>query len=91
VTSTALTIALPDEVIEAIADRVAERVARSQPAVDEGFLDVTAAAAFLSCRPSRLYALASARRIPHYKDGSRLLFDRRELREYVRNGGARRP
>jgi hypothetical protein len=24
-------------------------------------------------------------------NGSRLLFDRRELREYVHNGGARRP
>lgn len=40
---------------------------------------------------SRIYALVSANRLPHYKDGSRLLFDRTELRRYVENGGARRP
>ena len=36
-------------------------------------------------------AVRAAGRIPHYKDGSRLLFDRGELQEYVRNGGSKRP
>ena len=49
------------------------------------------AAAFLSCPPSRVYALVSARRLPVHRDGSRLLFDPAELREYVRRGGAKRP
>jgi excisionase family DNA binding protein len=56
----------------------------------EGFVDVDGAAEFLACSKSRIYALVSARRIPHHRDGSRLLFDRGELREYVRDGGARR-
>jgi excisionase family DNA binding protein len=56
-----------------------------------GYLDAGGAAAFLACPKSRIYALVSARRIPHEKDGSRLLFDPAELRRYVREGGARRP
>jgi len=49
------------------------------------------AAAYLACPKSRIYALLSARRIPHDRDGSRVLFDRAELREWVLRGGARRP
>ncbi len=55
------------------------------------FLDVSAAAEFLSCPTSRIYALVSARRIPHHRDGTRLLFNRGELRDFVLAGGARRP
>ena len=47
-------------------------------------MDVAGAAEFLACGKDRIYALVSARRIPHHRDGSRLLFDRAELREYVR-------
>lgn len=57
----------------------------------ENFLDVEGAAEFLACPKSRIYALVSARRLPHHRDGSRLLFDRAELREFVLAGGARRP
>jgi excisionase family DNA binding protein len=86
-----LSIALPPELLEAIAERVLELIAdRHQPEQDR-FLDVAGAAEFLSCPARRIYALVSARRVPHHKDGSRLLFDPAELREYVRNGGARRP
>lgn len=87
-----LTLALPDELLEELAERVADLLAeRNAPTEAEGFLDVTDAAAFLSCKSSRVYALTSSGRLPHYKDGSRLLFDRDELRAYVANGGARRP
>lgn len=88
-----MTIALevPDHVLDAIADRVLERLADQATAEPTGFLDVPAAAAFLSCPVSRVYALVSAQRIPHERDGSRLLFDPAELRQYVQNGGAKRP
>jgi excisionase family DNA binding protein len=85
-------IELPDEIFETIAQRAAELVAeRNGDAGGDGFLTVGDAAAFLACPKSRLYALVSADRIPHHRDGSRLLFDRAELRAYVAAGGAKRP
>ncbi len=85
-----VSLTLPPEVLEAIAERAAEILAGRQP-VASGYLDVDGAAEFLACPKSRIYALVSADRIPHEKDGSRLLFDRDELRAYVVNGGAKRP
>jgi excisionase family DNA binding protein len=78
--------------LEAIAERAAEIVTeRLDQNNRDGFLDVAGAAEFLACKPDRIYALKSAGRIPFYKDGSRLLFDKAELREWVRNGGGKRP
>jgi excisionase family DNA binding protein len=88
----ALTFDIAEELIERIARRAAELLAgREPPPVEDGFLDVAGAAEFLACPKSRIYSLVSVGRIPHHRDGSRLLFDRGELREYVRRGGARRP
>nr|MBA2763801.1 helix-turn-helix domain-containing protein [Thermoleophilaceae bacterium] len=58
---------------------------------DDGYMDVDEAAAFLACTPGRLYALKSANRIPHRKDGSRLLFRRDELHAWIEAGGGCRP
>lgn len=89
---TDLALPMPPEFVEAVAQRVAAILdERLLPEMDEGFLDVAGAAEFLACPPSRIYALVSARRIPHHRDGSRLLFDRGELRRYVLDGGAKRP
>jgi excisionase family DNA binding protein len=82
-----LALSVPDELVEAVAERAAEIVLSRLP-VSDGYLDVDGAAAFLACSKNRIYALTSSQRIPHYKDGSRLLFDRSELREFVRKGGA---
>lgn len=90
----AVRVDIGEELIEQIARRAAELLAEhAQPAKGEpdGYLDVNGAAEFLACPKSRIYSLASLGRIPHYHDGSRLLFDRGELREFVRAGGARRP
>jgi excisionase family DNA binding protein len=87
-----LALAVTDELIEAMADRVAQILAEgTADTTEDGYLDVAGAASFLSCPASRIYALVSARRLPHHRDGSRLLFDRAELRRYVENGGAKRP
>jgi len=90
---TALTLNVTPELIEEVAQRAAELVATSVPTGTEvdGYLDVAGAADFLACPRSRVYSLVSAGRIPHHRDGSRLLFDRAELRAYVEAGGARRP
>lgn len=89
----AFTIDLPAEVVEQIAKRAAE-ILGEKPVTGCngcGYLDVPGAADFLACPVSRIYSLVSAKRIPFHKDGSRLLFDRQELREYVEAGGAVRP
>jgi excisionase family DNA binding protein len=79
---------LPPETVEAIAERAAELVAERQSAPDpDGFLDADGAAEFLACSKSRIYSLVSAGRIPVHRDGSRLLFHRAELRDFVANGG----
>jgi excisionase family DNA binding protein len=89
--ATPLSLALGDEFLGELAERVAAVLAERPTSESDGFLDVEGAANFRSCPKSRIYSLVSAKRIPHHKDGSRLLFDREELREYVRGGGARRP
>jgi len=89
----ALLAELDDTALDALAERLAPRLAGrlGQSNHDDGWLDITTAAAYLACPKSRLYALCSARRVPHHKDGSRTLFRRSELDEWVRSGGARRP
>ena len=88
---TAITLDLGEEMVERIARRAAELLAERESPSDGGYLDVAGAALFLACPKSRIYALVSAGRLPHHHDGSRLLFDPVELREYVRRGGAKRP
>jgi excisionase family DNA binding protein len=85
-----LALYLPDELVDAVVDRVLEATAAREP-VEDRWLDVAGAAEHLSCPPSRIYSLTSAGRIPHEKDGSRLLFRVSELDAWVRSGGARRP
>jgi len=84
-----LALSVPDQLVEAVAQRAAEIVLDRLPQSD-GFMGACGAADFLACPVSRIYALVSSKKIPHHRDGSRLLFDRSELREYVRNGGATR-
>ncbi|MGN6166743.1 MAG: helix-turn-helix domain-containing protein [Solirubrobacteraceae bacterium] len=83
--------AFSEDDLDALAALLAPRM--PQPAAEEpsGWLDVTAAAEYLACKPARIYALTSARRIPFTKDCSRLLFNRRELDRWLADGGGRRP
>ena len=89
----ALFAEMDEETLAALAERLlpflAVRIDRQSHVVP--WLDVGDAAEHLACPRSRIYALVSARRIPHHKDGSRLLFRREELDEWVRLGGGRRP
>jgi excisionase family DNA binding protein len=92
----AIAAALLDELDDAALDLLAERLAprlagHAASGGSSGWLDVEGAAEYLACPKSRIYALVSARRIPHHRDGSRLLFNSRELDDWVRAGGAKRP
>lgn len=82
-----------DRLAEVLAPRLTLLVAQRLPAPGRqaAWLDVDGAAVRLACPKSQIYALVSAKRIPHYKDGSRLLFRPEELDAWVRAGGAKRP
>ena len=85
-----LSVAVPPDFVEAVAQRAAELLA-AKAETPEPYLDVVGAAGFLACPTSRIYALASAGRIPVHRDGSRLLFRPEQLRAWVERGGAKRP
>ena len=84
-----LTLAIPPELLEAIAGRAAEIV--SDHAEAESWIGVEQAAEHLACGTSRIYSLVSAGRIPFERDGSRLLFRRSALDAWLANGGGKRP
>lgn len=80
-----------DELLDAIAERVAARVGAREQAttVDTPWLTQDQAAGYLGCSASRVKTLTVADAIPHHRDGRRPLYHRDELDAYVRAGGAR--
>ena len=91
--SNTLALELPADVLDAVAERAAEIVLErlGEPTAPSPWLDVAGAAEHIAAPVSRIYALVSADRIPHHRDGSRLLFHRDELDAWIRDGGGRRP
>jgi excisionase family DNA binding protein len=81
----AVTLTLPDDVLEAIAHRAAD-IVNERPPPPEPLLNVEEAARYLACKPKRVYDLCSQRRIPFTKDGSRTLLRRADLDAYLMNG-----
>jgi excisionase family DNA binding protein len=75
-------IELADEEIQRIAHKAAAIVQDQLATELEPFVGVAEAAAYLSCKPQRIYE--QRHRLPHYKDGRRLLFRRSELDAYLR-------
>ena len=84
-----LTVTLPDQLLQRVADRVAERVLARLPALPAAtspWLDFDAALAYLGFTRDRLYKLTAARAIPFRKkrDGQGLLFHRGELDRWLK-------
>lgn len=87
-----IALALPDDVVEAIAERAATIIADRRGEDDDGWLrGADHIARYIDSPRSRVYALASAKRIPVHHDGSALVARRSELDHWLRNGGGRRP
>lgn len=62
------------------------------PGSGEGWLrGADEIASYIGSPRSRVYALASARRIPVQRDGSALVARRSELDSWLRSGGGKRP
>lgn len=76
-----LTIGLPAEMLEAIAQRAAElALQRMGPAVSSSpYMTIPEAADYARCKRQRIDDLLSRRRLTRYKDGSRTLVSRAEL------------
>lgn len=72
----ALSLLVPDDLVDAIARRVVELLPTSQTTEDDPWLDVEEAAERLRCPTSRIYDLKSQQRLRWAKDGSRLIFRR---------------
>ena len=89
----AISFELGDELVEQIARRAAEMAAEfaSEPAADGWLRGADKIAAYIDAPRSRVYALASARRIPVHRDGSALIARRSELDKWLLQGGGLRP
>ncbi len=89
----ALSLDISAELVERIAERAAELIADRQNAgAEDGWLrGAERIAAYIDCPRSRVYALASARRIPIHRDGSALVARCSELDAWLRTGGSIRP
>ena len=78
-----LTLELPPELVEAVAQRVADLLAERQPQSAPELLSVTEAGEFLRCGKQRIYDCVSQDRLPCLRDGKRLLFRRVDLLAYL--------
>lgn len=89
----AIRVDVGEELVERIARRAAELLSEqaSAPAEDGWLRGAERIAAYLDCPRSRVYALASAHRIPIHRDGSALIARRSELDKWLRGGGGLRP
>jgi excisionase family DNA binding protein len=85
----ALHLAVPRELVEAIAEAVVpvvlERLADLEIANGDqaDYLTVAEAATFLRAKPQRIYDLLSSSRLRRFKDGARVLVSRVELEAYL--------
>lgn len=88
-----MNVNVPDDLLDDLAARIAGRLAdttaNAAPATSP-WLDAQGAATHLSTTKRRMYDLAQQGRVPCHREGTRLLFDRRELDEWVRSGDAAR-
>jgi excisionase family DNA binding protein len=89
----AFSVNVADELVERIAQRAAELLTEqsSEPVEDTWLRGADKIAAYIDCPRSRVYALASAKRIPIYRDGSALIAKRSELDTWLQRGGGLRP
>ena len=79
----ALTVSVPDELLEQIAQRAAAILAEQQPPSAPPWLSTDQAADYLACKPARIHDLVQLRKLEPRRDGRRLLFRREDLDAYL--------
>jgi len=90
-----LAFPVPDELVEAIAERVAELLAErpetSRRRDLSPYFSVAEAAEYLRADRQRIYDLLSDGRLRRFKDGSRVLVSRAELEGHLVDTGSATP
>lgn len=86
-----LRIGFDDDALDRLAEAIATRIGRGEPAQSSPWLTAQRAADYLGCSLSRIRTLTVTGDLPCHRDGSRPLYHRDELDAYVRNGGAKAP
>jgi hypothetical protein len=72
------------ELLENLADAVAQRIAQSMPAPEQQrWMNVTTAAQYLDMSEHALRALVKRQLVPRGHRGARLIFDRRDLDRWL--------
>jgi excisionase family DNA binding protein len=86
-----VTLKLPEDVVEAIAQRAAAivldqlREESRRPSTASPYVTISEAAELLRCKRQRIDDLLSSRRLTRIKDGSRTLIARDEIQHYLRH------
>ena len=75
----ALLAELDDRSLDQLAELLAPRLTRTDTSTPSPWLDVAEAAAYLRCKPQRIYDLRHAGSLTPHRDGRRLLFHRDDL------------
>lgn len=83
-----LTVGLPEDAMQTIAEMVEQRLADRVGENPSPWMTVPEAAEYLRCGVNRIRKLVMIEAIPVHRDGRRVLFHRDELDEYIRSGGA---
>jgi excisionase family DNA binding protein len=78
-----LSLAVPDELVEVVAERVVDLLAERLPNRPEPWLDSAEAAGYLQTDVKRISDLSRSGQLRCARDGRRLLFRREWLDDYV--------
>jgi hypothetical protein len=84
-------VTLTAEQLDRLAAVIAERIGETRDSETGWLRGAEKIARYIDAPPSRVYALASAGRIPCERDGSSLIAHRGDLDAWLRAGGGRRP
>ncbi len=84
-------VTLTAEQLDRLAAIIAEKIGETGDSETGWLRGAEKIARYIDAPPSRVYALASAGRIPCERDGSSLIAHRGDLDAWLRTGGGRRP
>lgn len=84
-----LTVALPQELVDAVARRVLELLEDRLEPERDSWMTVEQAAEYMGCKRQRVYDLHSRGELQAGRDGRRLLFRRSMLDSYLEGTGGR--
>lgn len=82
-----IALTLPEEALHQLAQLVAHLLRAAAPAT-EPWITTEEAAEHIGCNRDRIYYLVAANRIPHRKEGTRLMFRRSDLDAWIQDGDA---